>query len=333
MRDACGERAFLQDPVTGLYHPQRIESASVTIANALPVEFAAPVDWCDLTVLGEGEFITIPDDTWSEWDAATGSWKTAVERFPDPADRIANRKCVVVYPDDIFDFPMHDGSTLSLADLLMEMILPMDIAQAASPIYESGRVSRYNAWMAQWKGYRITSADPLTIEVYGDDWYLDPEWNLAIPDSTFPLWKQGGSNPWHMIGIGWLAARDNLSKFGSDAALDLAVPWMDYTKGDAMPHLEAKLADVQDSGHADYRFIPYGAAIQAAYTDLGLGSLSAEAGERYANLQAWYDNLGHFWVDCGLYYLDSVFPIEKVVVLKRFEDHPDPSDRWLWLLD
>jgi peptide/nickel transport system substrate-binding protein len=333
IRDTMLESALLQDPVSGLYHPNRIASANVTIANALPVEFAGdPPDWCDLTVLGEGEFITIPDDAWSEWDATTGEWLTAVDRFPVSANRIANRKCVFVYPEDIFDFPMHDGSTLSLADILMEMILPLDIAQDDSPIYESARASAYNAFMSVWKGYRITSVDPLTIEVYGDDWFLDPEWNLST-DTTFPLWKQGGSNPWHMISIGWLAARYNLAKFGPDAAASEVLPWMDYTKGDAMGDLEDMLTNVQNSGHGDYQFIPYETAIQDAYTDLGLGSLTSEIDERYANLQAWYDDLGHFWVDMGLYYLDSIYPVEKVIVLKRFEDHPDPSDRWLWLLD
>ena len=332
VRYGLRESALIQDPLSGLYHANRIESADVTIANALPVEFAGtPPGWCSLTVLGEGEFITIPDDTWSAWNATTQSWETAVDRFPNPANRIANRKCVFVYPSDIFDFPMHDGSTLSLADFLAEMILPLDIAQAASPIYESGRVAAFDAFMSQWKGYRITSVSPLTIEVYGHDWYLDPEWNLSA-DATFPLWKQGGSNPWHMIAIGYLAARDNLAKFGNGAAEAEELPWMDYTKGDAMSILEGKLTDVQTGAHGDEDFVMFETAIQAVYDTFTLGSVATEASARYANLQAWYDDLGHFWVDCGLYYLDSVYPVERVVVMKRFEDHPDASDRWLGLL-
>jgi peptide/nickel transport system substrate-binding protein len=334
IRDAVSESALLQDPTSGLYYPNRIESGELTIANNLPVLFAEdpPPDWLDLTVLGEGEYITVPDDAWSAWNATTQSWMTCAERFPNPAERIANRKCVFIYPSDIFSFPMHDGSTLSLADILCEMILPLDIAQADSPIYESAREAQFDAFMAVWKGYRITSVDPLTIEVYGDNWYLDPEWNMST-DATFPLWKQGGSNPWHMISIGYLAARDNLAKFGSGAAESEELPWMDYTKGDAMSILEGKLTDVQTGAHADEGFVPFETAIQDAYTAFGLGSVATEASARYTNLQSWYDTHAHFWVDMGLYYVDEVFPVEKVVVLKRFEDHPDPYDRWLWLLD
>jgi peptide/nickel transport system substrate-binding protein len=324
------ENGLLQDPETGLYHPRRIESAHITVGDNLPVTFDGPQpDWLDLTILPAGELVTIPDDTWCQWDAATGTWLTAAEVF-GPGAGTALRKSVEVYPSDIFDFPMHDGSTLSLADFLMEMIIEFDIGQPDSPIYESARASRLAAIMATFKGYRITSADPLTIEYYDDSWYMDPCWNVA---DEFPEWKQGGSNPWHMIGIGWLASRDGALEFGSRESQSTGQPWMDYTKGDSLPILEGYLADVQDSGHADYRFVPYETFIQGVYTDLGLGSITAEAGERYANLQAWYDDLGHFWVDMGPYYLDSVFPVEKVIVMKRFEDHPDPSDRWLFLLD
>jgi peptide/nickel transport system substrate-binding protein len=329
-RDAMQENGLLQDPVTGLYHPRRIESAEVTIANNLPVTFeGTPPDWIDLTILGEGEFITIPDDAWAVWNATTESWMTAAEVYGAGMGTCV-RKSVEVYPADIFDFPMHDGSTLSVADFLMNRLVEFDIAQADSPIYEEAREYRYSAIMSSFRGIRYVSADPLTIEYYSDSWYMDPSWNII---DEFPEWKQGGSNPWHMIGIGWLAARDGVLEFGSDAAEETGQPWMDYTKGDSLPILEGYLADVQDSGHADYRFIPYETAIQDAYTALGLGSLTTEIDERYANLQAWYDAQGHFWVDMGLYYLDEVFPVEKVIVMKRFEAHPDPSDRWLFLLD
>lgn len=140
-----------------------------------------------------------------------------------------------------------------------------------------------------------------------------------------------------MISIGWLASRNVQLRFGLAQATADAVDWMDYTKGDSLPILAARLTDVQNSGHLDYGFIPYETAIGDVYTEFtavlgGTAGLEAEIADRYANLQAWYDDLGHFWVDMGLYYLDSVYPVEKNIVLKRFDDHPDPSDRWLWLL-
>ena len=330
LRDALTEDGLLQDPVTGLGHPLRIESAEVTIGNNLPVAFDGPAPaWLSLTV--QAGTIPVPDDAWAEWDASTGTWKTAIERFPDGATALT--KSVVTYPADIFDFPMHDGSTLSMADFLMAMILPLDIAQPASPIHESARIAAYNAFMSSFRGYRITSVAPLTVEFYSTSWFLDPQANVA---TLFPGWKQGGSNPWHMISIGWLASRDVALRFGTAKAVEDGVTWMDYTKGPSLPILATRLTNAQNSGHADYRFIPYRAAIEEVYTDFaalgGAAGLDAEADARYANLQDWYDDKGHFWVDMGLYYLDEVFPIEKNIVLKRFEDHPDPSDRWLSLL-
>jgi len=54
-----------------------------------------------------------------------------------------------------------------------------------------------------------------------------------------------------------------------------------------------------------------------------------EAATRYANLKAWYEKVGHFWVGSGPFYLAEVRPVEKILVLKRFENYPDPAEKWL----
>jgi peptide/nickel transport system substrate-binding protein len=58
-----------------------------------------------------------------------------------------------------------------------------------------------------------------------------------------------------------------------------------------------------------------------------------EAAERWANLQNWYSDKGHFWVGSGPFYLEEVDTTQKAVRLKRLEDYPDPMDRWLFLLE
>ena len=335
-RDALAESGVLQNPTTGLYHALRVESVQLTVGNNLPVGFEGPQpDWLTLTI--QPGPITVPDDAWAEWDAATGTFKTAAQRFPDPADRVAVRKSVATYPADIFDFPMHDGSTLSLADFLMAFILPLDIAQPASPIHEPANIASYNAFMSSFRGMRITSVNPLTIEYYSTSWYLDPDhWNV---ETLFPAWGQGGSNPWHMISIGWLASRDVALRFGTAKAQDDAVEWMDYTRGPSLSILANRLGNVRNTANADYRFMPYKSFMQSVYADPafatvlgGADGLNAEIDERYANLSAWYTAKNHFWVDMGPFYLDKVFPIEKNVILKRFEDHPDPADKWHFLV-
>jgi peptide/nickel transport system substrate-binding protein len=49
---------------------------------------------------------------------------------------------------------------------------------------------------------------------------------------------------------------------------------------------------------------------------------------RYANLQTWYEEHGHFWVGTGPYYLDQVFTTEKSLVLKNNTEFVDFADRW-----
>jgi peptide/nickel transport system substrate-binding protein len=58
-----------------------------------------------------------------------------------------------------------------------------------------------------------------------------------------------------------------------------------------------------------------------------------EAEARWTNLSTWYDTYKHFWVASGPFYLFKAFTTEKVIQLKRFEDYPDPMDRWLFLLE
>ena len=61
---------------------------------------------------------------------------------------------------------------------------------------------------------------------------------------------------------------------------------------------------------------------------LGAYITKEEADLRYANLKAWYEDHGHFWVGTGPYYLDRVFTTEKSLVLKNNDNFVDFADRW-----
>jgi len=54
-----------------------------------------------------------------------------------------------------------------------------------------------------------------------------------------------------------------------------------------------------------------------------------EVASRYQALADWYERRNHFWVGDGPFYLHSVHPVEKTVVLRRNEDFPDPATKWL----
>src|SRR5688500_11100189 len=111
---------LMADPYTGLAHPQRIESAELTIKSGLPI--VQNLDWLTMT---EVEQIDVPEDAWVDWDAAEQRWITAAEKFPEGTT--ANVKSVVTYPADLFDtVKWHDGSPISVADFVMSMIQGFD---------------------------------------------------------------------------------------------------------------------------------------------------------------------------------------------------------------
>jgi len=142
---------------------------------------------------------------------------------------------------------------------------------------------------------------------------LDAELNVST------LWPQYGygEGAWHTVALGVLAEENQELAFTADKADALEIEWMNYVAG---PSLEI-LAKYLDQAMAD-NYIPYANVLGAYIT-------ADEAKARWENLKAWYDAKGHFWVGTGPFYLDSVFPLEKTVVLKRYEAYPDPADKWL----
>src|SRR5215211_3129676 len=167
-----GGGGLMADPFTGLAHPQRIESAELTYVEGLPIQ--QRLDWLTVTTVLQ---IDVPEDAWIDWDAANQKWITAAEKFPDGAT--ANIKSVVTYPADLFDtVKWHDGSPISVGDFVMSMIIGFDPAKEDSPTYDPSLALSLNAGLESFKGIRITSTDPLTIEYYNDAYNTDAELNI-----------------------------------------------------------------------------------------------------------------------------------------------------------
>ncbi|MGE5463559.1 MAG: ABC transporter substrate-binding protein [Syntrophothermus sp.] len=163
---------LMADPYTGLPYPQRIESAELTYKEGLPIVHT--LDWLKVDSAPE---IQVPGDAWVDWDAKNQKWITAEEKFPDGLT--ANVKSVVVYPKDLFQtVKWHDGSPISVGDFVMSMIMGFDSAKKDSPLYDESLALSINAGLDSFKGYRITSTDPLTIEAYNDTYYTDAELNV-----------------------------------------------------------------------------------------------------------------------------------------------------------
>jgi peptide/nickel transport system substrate-binding protein len=235
----------------------------------------------------------------------------ASEAYTEPVT--VARKSVVYYPADLYDtVTWHDGSAFSAADVVMAMILTFDRAKEASPIYDASAVASLNSFMAAFRGVKILSTDPLVIETYSDSLLLDAEQNINV---WWPFYAQGQGS-WHALALGIMAEADGEATFSTAKSDELQVEYMSMIAGPVIDILASKLDTAQADG-----MIPYAPT-------LGQFVSAEEAAERYANLRAWYDEFGHFWIGTGVFYLERAFPVEKTLVLKRYEAHPDASDKW-----
>lgn len=304
---ATGDVAVMPDPYTGLAWPQRIEKAEVVATEGLPI--AKSLDWVDLKFEPE---IQVPADAWADWDAANQKFITVGEKFPEGTTALV--KTTVFYPKDLFEtVKWHDGSPLTMGDFVMGMIMTFDPGKPESPIYDEASAENLDSFLSHFKGVRIVSTDPLTIETYDDFYLLDAELTVS---TWFPVYAYG-SAPWHSLAPAIQAEGDGKLAFSADKAEANSVEWTSYIGGPSLDILKEYLDKA-----AGESYIPYAATLGEYVT-------ADEAAARYANLQKWYGDHGHFWLGTGPFYLDKVFTTEKSVVLKRFTDFPDKADKWL----
>lgn len=301
--NATKDDGVMTDPQDGLTWPQRIASAEVIVQESLPV--ARTHEWVTLTFSAS---ITVPSDTWVDWDASSQQFITAGEKFPDGLT--ANVKSVVTYPEDLFQVvKWHDGSPLDLSDFILHMIMTFDPAKLESAIYDESQVNTLEAYLSHFKGVRITSTEPLVIETYEDAHQLDAELNIK---TWWPNYRYGPA-AWHNLAVGISAEADHALAFTSAKADYLGIEHMNFIEGTSLPILTDYLDE-----NAGANSIPYSPTLSAYISQ-------PEAQTRWANLQAWYAAHNNFWLGTGPFYLAAVSPN---LTLQRFVDYPDPSDKW-----
>jgi len=303
---ALSDPAVMPDPFTGLYWPQRVKKAEVYALKGLPIDVT--LDWVTLKFVDN---ITVPREAWYDWDPVKQ------EIIYAPSNTTAKTKTVVYYDDNLFNMKFHDGSKLSIADIVFSYILTFDRAKPESPVYDEAYVPLFEAFREYFKGFRIISTNPLVIEYYSDRIYLDAEWIAWDAASAFYTDYLYGPGPWHTVTIGWLAEADKKLAFSADKANALKVEWMNYIAGPSLSILKECL----DKAVAQ-KFIPY-KNVMGKYVS------EAEALERYNNLKKWYDAKGHFLVGNGPFYLDRVDTTARIVVLKANREFIDTADKWL----
>jgi peptide/nickel transport system substrate-binding protein len=308
---ATQDAGALSDPYTGLYWPQRIEKAEVIAKEGSPIQ--ATQDWVDLKFEKE---IKVPADAWVDWDAKAQKFITAAEKFPEGTTAVT--KVIVTYPADMFKtIKWHDGSPLSVADFVFNMISVFDNGKPDSPIFDQANQSNVEALLQHFKGVKILSNDPLVIETYDDRIDLDAE-NLVgnyFTSNWFPV-TNTGPQPWHTYVLGLRAEENKELAFSSDKSTALSVEWTNYNGGPSLEILK-KYLDLSKSES----YLPYAATMsQFVKPD--------EAAARYTNLDAWYAKYNHFWVGSGPFFVSEINSTEGSIVLDRNPDFPDPADKW-----
>ncbi len=311
---AASSGGTMNDPYTGLVWPLNIESATVTVQNGIPV--SKSLDWVTLETADK---IEVPTDTFVDWDAKAQTFITAGTKFPEGST--AKVRSVVVYPKDLYDrVTWHDGNHIDAADFVMGMIMTFDRANPDSAIYDDQAVPNFQAFMQTFKGFRITSTDPLTVEWYTDGVFADAEldvyaiWPGANASGFSPY--AFGEGAWDVLTVANLAEAAGELAYTTDKSTAKEVEWTNFLGG---PSLEI-LAKYLDTAIAD-KYVPYAAT-------LGQYITPDYAVERYTNLKNWYAAHNHFWIDTGPYYVDRAYMTEKTLSLKHFDAYPDLADRW-----
>jgi peptide/nickel transport system substrate-binding protein len=300
------DAGILYDPFTGLVWPQRIEKAELVAEEGLPI--GASLDWITLEFAPE---VVVPEDAWSDWDAVNEVFITAGERFTET--ETANIKSTVYYEEDMFDkMVWHDGSPMSAADFVMVMIHAFVQGKADSPMFDEAQAGNVESFLSEFKGVRIASEDPLVIETWRDGYVLDAELSIT---TWWPEYGYG-NGAWHTMAVGNLAEVSGELAYSADKADLNEVEQTSFIAGPSLEILKAKLDEAAAASH-----IPFEPTMGAFVT-------ADDAAARYANLADWYSVNGHFWVGVGPYFLEKVFPVEKTLVVSRYQNYPDPADKW-----
>jgi peptide/nickel transport system substrate-binding protein len=303
---SVGEGATVPNPYTGLALPNRIERAELVAKEGLPIN--KTLDWVTLEFAPE---IEVPADAWIDWDAENQVFVTVGEAYTQTLT--ADRKSTVYYPADLWDsVKWHDGSSISMGDFVIGMIMTWDNGKEASAIFDESAVANLESFQSVFKGVRVVSTDPLVIETWYDGYALDAESNVS---TWWPYYSYGQAS-WPMLSVGIRAETEGRLAFSEAKGVANEVEWMSYVGGPSLEILAEYLAL-----SADEDYIPYAPTMGQYVT-------AEEAAARWDNYADFYALYGHFWVNTGVYRIQRVFPVAGTITLEHFPDHPDMASKW-----
>ena len=297
------------DPFTGLFRPLRVQSAQVTAQEGMPI--LKSLDWVDLNFLPE---IEVPGDALIEWNCKEQRFVSVKEKHPEGLK--SRTKTIVQFENNLFKHHFHDGTPQTLADLMVGVIVGFERASKDSLLFDEATVPAFETFTQYFRGFKITREDPLVLEIYSDRSYPDAE-EMAGDAATFIYPMSESLPPWHTLALGILAEGDRKLAFSADKSEKMKIERMSYIAGPSLAILE----DIMKKAEAD-GYIPFEKFMSKYVT-------REQARQRYAALRQWYAQKKHFWVGNGPYFIDSIHPLEKTIVCKRFDEFREPDPRWM----
>ena len=316
VRNFTADYGVIYNPYTGLVMPKLVTKATVVAQEGLPI--AKPQsDWVTLSFQ---KSIAVPDDAWADWDATKQVFITAAEKAKaDPKwAQTAKTKTTVVYTPDLWKSTWHDGSNLSPADFVFNMIMSFDPGKKDSKIYDESLGATVDTMLTHFKGVKIVSTDPLTIDTYDDSFALDAENNVKdwYPNIYGPSAFAGGMLAWHNLTPAVQAEADGKMAFSKDKSTNKKI---DYTSQASGPTLAVQMGYVDQD--ITNKYIPFAPA-------MGAYLKADDAVARYNNLKAFYAAHKHIVLGTGPYLIDQVFPVEGSISVVRYDKYLFPSDQF-----
>ncbi|RLF23632.1 MAG: hypothetical protein DRN15_05470 [Thermoprotei archaeon] len=200
----------------------------------------------------------------------------------------------------------HHGAEMDIADIMISISELFRLLNPEDPIYDEASVGPTGrAFVEKFKGIKIL-ADNKAV-VYVDYWHPDETYIASFG----VVWA---TIPWEVVALMNEAVKNRELAFSDTRAGEWGVEWLDLSKGPSLDILKKYLDKLKAEN-----YIP---------KEISKWVTPEEAKARWEALTKWYEEIGHFYVSNGPFYIAKVDPAAKMCVIKAFREYIFTADAW-----
>jgi peptide/nickel transport system substrate-binding protein len=264
------------------------------------------------------------EQTQESLDAAVTAAEEDLAAAQEVADRgymTAKSKVVYHFGEDLSNFTWHDGTEITLADIMMKMIMDFEVGTEGSALYDESVAASFQSSLPYFKGWKIVSEDPIVIEYYSDNFLLDAESNVTdLGTCSWTYDSTGAQASWHAVAAANEVVKNGLAAYSEPAASENdSVEWLNMLDGPSVDYLKDAFTELADSS-----YIPFEPTMKDYVK-------AKDAKAAYENALGFYEENGHFFIGCGPYYVSSVMSTEGSITLTAYPDYKEDKHRWDFL--